>query len=512
VLLKRMSLNYVAVCSLALLFACVSGLDDRWKLVWSDEFSGNALDTSKWTARSQPGFANNGEQEYYLPEQVSVASGSLILRSDNISSNGFKYRSGFVDTQGKFFSTYGRYEVSAKLPFGKGLWPAHWLLSEYKCWPLGSEIDILELLGDKMGTVHGTLHFGSCCGCNIGNGTDYTVAQDLSKAYHTYAVEWFPHNVTWFLDDHMYHFTEDKSMNNNKSFPLDPSPHYWILNTAVGGNWPGSPDKSTVFPQLHYIDYVRVYAWQPCVSGCGTNGCCEKNTGTCKCGYGWEGTTCEYNYAGISFNRNFASYDSAVETLGAGGNNGFSAYEQRNSVISNGTLTLTINNDACPTGCSGMKFAAGSWESVETYLYGAFTFRVKASSTSGTAVVLWGMNVATPFEAVQMTIAGNQPKNLAVQYWVNGNSKWVGEFALGFDASMDFHNYTFSYSAKALSFFVDGKSIATTDSAPISPLKMMVQFLADPQYYGAFSYTSAISARASLVSWVTNADLTPPAC
>ncbi len=216
-----------------------------WYLIWHDEFNGDKLDESKWVVEDAA-LVKNKELQYYSPDEVYLHEGLLTLRSRKRQMGGRQYTSGLIETKGKFAQKYGRFEVRAKLPATRGMWPAHWLLPIDGSWP--PEIDIMEMLGHKPRTVFGSVHWGTFPAnryyCQAYKGPDF------SKDFHVFAVEWTPESIKWFVDGNK--FSEVK-----KHVP--DTPFYIILNTAVGGMWPGNPDETTIFPQFHDIDYVRVY-------------------------------------------------------------------------------------------------------------------------------------------------------------------------------------------------------------------------------------------------------------
>lgn len=242
-----------------------------WKLVWHDEFDGARLDTTRWNVLLRE-TSKHGELQYYLPDEVHLEKGSLRLRSRQREFGTMKYTSGRVDTNGKFAPVYGRFEIRARLPVGRGLWPAHWLYPQNRDWameyvmsqavaagqeraipeyrPWYSEIDIMEYLGHEPNVAYGTLHFKTFQGETRSSSGTYR-GEDLSKGFHVYALEWEPDSMRWYVDDRLIHAT---------AVGIPHTPHYIILNTAVGGSWPGNPDSTTLFPQYHDIDYVRVYA------------------------------------------------------------------------------------------------------------------------------------------------------------------------------------------------------------------------------------------------------------
>lgn len=217
-----------------------------WQLVWADEFDAPTVDSGKWVIADKPGDTNN-ELQYYAPDEAYIDSGALVLRSRQRSYGGRQYTSGLVHTRERFAQMYGRVEVRARLPGTQGLWPAHWMLPESGAWP--PEIDIMELKGREPRTVYMTHHWGTWPNVRS-NGTTFT-GPDFTAGYHTFAVEWSPGRIRWFVDDVL----RFESVNQN----VPAEPMYLILNTAVGGDFGGNPDGTTVFPQFHRIDYVRVY-------------------------------------------------------------------------------------------------------------------------------------------------------------------------------------------------------------------------------------------------------------
>lgn len=245
---------------------------DGWQLVWQDEFNGNSLDTSKWTVLIRETSKHN-ELQYYLPDEVYVENGILRIRSRVRRYGSKEYTSGRLDTDGKFAPVYGRFEIRAKLPGGQGLWPAHWLYPQERNWlmektmedavaagkerlipeerPWYTEIDIMEFLGHEPGVLYGTMHYCDYDGTRRSTSGTWRSNVDYTKDFHIYTLEWEPDSIRWFIDGNRIHATASG---------IPHKPHYLILNTAIGGGWPGNPDSTTVFPQYHDIDYVRVYA------------------------------------------------------------------------------------------------------------------------------------------------------------------------------------------------------------------------------------------------------------
>ncbi|MDD5746928.1 MAG: glycoside hydrolase family 16 protein, partial [Candidatus Omnitrophica bacterium] len=206
-----------------------------WHLVWQDEFNGNAMDPAKWRAEDAA-LVKNNELQYYSPDEVYVHDGLLTLRSREREKGGRDYTSGLVETKGRFSQKFGRIEIRARLPKGQGIWPAHWMLPISGKWP--PEIDIMELIGHSPRTVFMTVHWGQWPAVQH-YGKMYT-GPDFSAGFHTFAVEWDPDRLRWYVDGVLRCTT---------SGHIPQERFYIILNTAVGGNWPGAPNSTTVFPQ-----------------------------------------------------------------------------------------------------------------------------------------------------------------------------------------------------------------------------------------------------------------------
>ncbi|MDR4888382.1 family 16 glycosylhydrolase [Fredinandcohnia sp. QZ13] len=247
--------------------------DPLWKLVWSDEFDGNSLDESKWNyVQGGGGYGNNELQNYTnRPENIRIDNGNLVVEARKENYQGNQYTSAMLDTKNKGDWTYGRFEIRAKLPEGKGMWPAIWMMptsNEYGGWPVGGEIDIMELLGHDPGKIYGTIHYGNP---HVHSGGNYTLPdnQKFSDDFHTFSIEWAPGEIKWFVDGNLYATKNDwfsKSNNEVVEYPY-PAPFdqdfHLRLNLAVGGDWPGNPDVTTDWstPKQMLVDYVRVYSY-----------------------------------------------------------------------------------------------------------------------------------------------------------------------------------------------------------------------------------------------------------
>ncbi len=245
----------------------VKSQDTKYQLVWADEFNHSALDTNFWTIEVNGHGGGNNELQYYTdkPSNIRFEEGMLVIEAHKEQYLGKQYTSARIKTQKKAFWRYGRIEARMKLPYGQGMWPAFWMLGENISslgWPKCGEIDIMEMIGGKANdsTVYSTLHWA-----NIENGghkqhgdTLKLNSGKLADDFHIYAAEWDENTIKAYCDSTCF-FTININTPEMQAFHKD---FFIILNYAVGGNWPGSPDETTVFPQKMLVDYVRVYKKQ----------------------------------------------------------------------------------------------------------------------------------------------------------------------------------------------------------------------------------------------------------
>ncbi len=230
---------------------------DYASLVWSDEFTDASLNTANWNYETgKTGWGNN-ELENYTNSVANVHLDSGYLHISALNPSGTDYTSGRITTQGKKEFTYGKFVIRAKLPEGQGIWPALWMLGgniSAVGWPQCGEIDMMELLGQTPNKVYGTVHWNEN-GHKSSGGSMSLPSGTFSNSFHNFVFIWTPNHFKWIIDNQQY-FALDRSGIPN--FPWD-LPEFFIFNVAVGGNWPGNPDNTTVFPQHMIVDYIRVY-------------------------------------------------------------------------------------------------------------------------------------------------------------------------------------------------------------------------------------------------------------
>jgi len=236
-----------------------------YTLAWSDEFSTSTLDANNWNqeiGNGTGGWGNN-ELEYYTNslKNTFVSNGNLIIEARKEPIGGFNYSSGRMTTQNKKAFKYGRIDIRAKLPVGKGIWPALWMLGANISsvgWPACGEIDMMELIGTFPNRISGTIHWRSAGGAWTHQGADYFLqAGDYSQQFHVFSIVWQQDIIKWYVDDNLF-LTKTGSDLAGATNPFN-NDQFFLFNVAVGGNWPGSPDAGTVFPQRMFVDYVRVF-------------------------------------------------------------------------------------------------------------------------------------------------------------------------------------------------------------------------------------------------------------
>ena len=234
-------------------------------LAWQDEFDGPAgqlPDPSRWTFDVGTGWGNSQlEYDTARPENVSLdGAGHLLITARKEDWLGQSYTSGRITTRGKFEQSGGRFEARMRMPSGQGMWPAFWLLGNDVAtagWPACGEVDIMEYRGQEPLIVHGSLHGPGYSGGSALTRA-YSAPAPLDSAFHVYALEWSASKITWELDGVVYSTVTPASVPGGSAWVFN-HPFFILLNLAVGGNYVGSPNSSTPFPQALQVDYVRVY-------------------------------------------------------------------------------------------------------------------------------------------------------------------------------------------------------------------------------------------------------------
>ncbi len=270
------------LCSVLTFFACSKGnsgsstpdpvvpviptppVEKPYQLVWSDEFNGNGVpDTTKWRYDVGGNGWGNNELEYYTnarPENARIVNGELVIEARKENFGGRNYTSARLLTKGKAQWTYGKFEIRAKIPRGRGTWPAIWMLSaaDPLKWPEDGELDIMEAVGYMPNIIHGTAHNKLYNGANGKQKGGSKFISDAQDAFHVYSMEWTSNQVVWSIDSVSYFSYFDPGLG------VDAWPYhkdfFMILNVAVGGNWGGAQGvDDSIFPQAMMVDYVRVY-------------------------------------------------------------------------------------------------------------------------------------------------------------------------------------------------------------------------------------------------------------
>ena len=274
--------RFASLLALTLMVACGGGSSTptaavpappsgSWVLSWSDEFNGangSAPDSSKWTFDQGGNGWGNGELETYTNriQNAQVQDGNLVITaiketyagSDGISRD---YTSARITTKGLFSQSSGKFEARIKIPYGQGLWPAFWLLGNdisSNGWPTCGEIDIMENVGKFPALVYGTIHGPGYSGGSGISASSSIPTGKFADDFHVYGIEWEGTQIRFYLDGILQYTRKSSDIPAGTVWVFD-HPFFIILNVAVGGAWPGSPDGSTVFPQKMLVDYVRVY-------------------------------------------------------------------------------------------------------------------------------------------------------------------------------------------------------------------------------------------------------------
>jgi beta-glucanase (GH16 family) len=260
------AIGHRLLAAIVVITACCGNGYGAYQLVWSDEFDGTSLNMSNWSYQIM-GDGGNNEWQYYTSRPVNswVANSILTIQANqedyDVGGTTYHYTSARLRTAEKQDFLYGKLEARIKIPKGQGIWPAFWMMptdSVYGGWAASGEIDIMESIG-QAAAVYGTLHYGGQWPSNAYGGSSYANGTDFSQAFHVYTIEWEPTVFRWYVDGLLY-FTKTDWWSSAAAYPAPFNQRFhFILNVAVGGNWPGYPDATTIFPQQMQIDWVRVY-------------------------------------------------------------------------------------------------------------------------------------------------------------------------------------------------------------------------------------------------------------
>jgi len=238
---------------------------DGMNLIWSDEFDEEQINSSNWTfeiGNGSSGWGNN-ELQFYTRENTSLVEGNLVIEARAEPFNGFNYTSSRIISQNKFEFTHGRVDIRAVLPQGQGIWPALWMLGENintVGWPRCGEIDVMEIVGHQPAKTHGTVHYADPAGNHIFKGDEISLTggEIFADEFHVFSILWEEDRIQFFMDDQLYYTVTPAFLGTSNPYPFN-DPFFFIMNVAVGGNWPGSPDSTTTFPQHMIVDYFRVF-------------------------------------------------------------------------------------------------------------------------------------------------------------------------------------------------------------------------------------------------------------
>ena len=230
------------------------------KLLFLEEFNQNSIDLENWSYELGDGCPDlcgwgNNEWQVYTKRNVSINNNQLVISATNEAGN---YYSGRITSKDKFEFRYGTIEVKAKLPKGRGLWPAIWMLGhdiDSNPWPACGEIDLMEYVGKHPGKIYTTLHSPASFGQSINTKT--TSIESIETGFHVYKTRWDAHQIQFYIDNTLV-YTFSPEIKNEKTWPFD-KPFYVILNLAIGGNFGGPEVDDSIFPKEFVVDYVKVY-------------------------------------------------------------------------------------------------------------------------------------------------------------------------------------------------------------------------------------------------------------
>lgn len=230
----------------------------NWELVFHDEFKGTDLNRKQWTTHYDESIGygtnkGNAEEQWYTPDAFALKNGVLSIEAKpEVAKAGYPYKSGIITTQNSFATTYGYFEIRCQVPKGQGLWPAFWLLPSSCGWP--PELDVMEVLGHETDKLYCTNHYKTPEKPHLSQLSAIQGSEDFANGFHTIGMLWEPDKLVWYVDG-------KEQVRHTEHIPQEPM--YMLANLAIGGQWAGSPDKTTVFPAQFDIDYIRAYKEKP---------------------------------------------------------------------------------------------------------------------------------------------------------------------------------------------------------------------------------------------------------
>ncbi len=484
-------------------------------LIFSDDFDGTTLDSSKWSTcywwgRDGCTINSNGELEWYQPDDVLVGGGTVKLQAEKRTIKGsdgqtHHYTSGMITTSRtgsdqsvppRFSFLYGYTEIRAKVPKGQGLWPAFWLATASgKVLP---EVDIMEIIGRKFPTMDMVLHYPAPDGSWRSTSRSWE-GPDWSADWHTFGLNWQPDEITWYVDG-----VERFRYKNAANIPAEPM--VLVANLAIGGAWPGNPDQTTPFPSFYQIDYVKVWNGLPFTPR--QPPAAETLTPELP-------TTEPYGPVQI-FDDEFdgTSVDAAKWTKcywwdNGGctnlGNNELEWYEPNNVLVSDGTLKLraekrTVKGSDGKTYnytsgmiTSGRKAEDDPQPDLFAFKYGYVEIRARAPSGKGLAPSFWLLAASQqwPPDLVVTTIDSGKPNvtNMAVHFFNpdqsegQASSTWTGP-----DFSGDWHTFAVDWQPTRIIWYVDGVERARFSDAariPAEPMYLVANLAVGGNFAGA---------------------------
>lgn len=253
------------------------------RLIWSDEFNGSTSqqspDSSNWRYETGGNGWGNHELETYCAYGSSQSPCDAAQPNSYVSGDGYLHIVARRDSQGRYTSArltsqrlksfqYGRIEARIKIPKGEGYWPAFWMLGDNidtAQWPASGELDIMENIGKEPGTIHGSVHGTGFTGIAIGLPYTLPEGKDFGDDFHIFGMIWSPKKIAYYVDDpsNVYASFTSSNLMRGAVWPFDGGKFFFLLNLAIGGDWPGPPDANNRFPQEMLVDYVRVYEFNP---------------------------------------------------------------------------------------------------------------------------------------------------------------------------------------------------------------------------------------------------------